>query len=61
VSNKILRNYVSDVDQFLQTFDKEHPTLSKSQEVEVNKYQRVYFLRDVEDRTERPNQLWERF
>lgn len=46
----ILKNYVSPIDQFLNQFDKEHPTLSESQRKEKSKYQRIYFLRDCADR-----------
>ena len=38
--------YVSEIDQFLQKFDKGHPTLSSSQEQEIAKYRRIYLLRD---------------
>lgn len=44
--NKILRHYVSSLDQFLHQFDKEHPELSTSQKKEVAKYTRIYELRD---------------
>jgi hypothetical protein len=61
VSGKILRDFVSEVDQFLQDFDKQHTTLSKSQQKEVEKYQRIYFLRDHEESLEKQNDLWEGF
>lgn len=48
--NKILRNYVTPIDQFLKQFDIEHPGLSKSQQKEVEKYRRIHQLRDVADR-----------
>jgi hypothetical protein len=58
----ILRNFVSEVDQFLQRFDKEHPELSKSQQKEVTKYRRIYRLRDTAERATLPvNKLWEGF
>jgi hypothetical protein len=41
-----LTRYVSEIDQFLQTFDHEHPELAKSQQKEQTKYRRVYLLRD---------------
>lgn len=46
-------SYISEIDQFLQTFDKEHPGLSKSQQKEVDKYRRIYRLRDNADRPEK--------
>lgn len=61
VNNKILRDYVSEIDQFLANFDKEHPKLSKSQAKEVEKYERIYFLRDTENRPESPKKLWKEF
>lgn len=49
-NKKLLRHYVSPMDQFLNEFDQEHPELSKSQLKERAKYQRIYYLRDVSDR-----------
>jgi ribosome-binding protein aMBF1 (putative translation factor) len=57
----MLTNYVSEIDQDLQKFDKEHPTPSSSQQKEIEKYARIYFLRDVADRPEQPKTLWEDF
>jgi hypothetical protein len=39
------KNYISDVDIFLQEFDKTHPK-SESQLAEIQKYQRIFALRD---------------
>lgn len=39
------RHYISDIDIFLQEFDKTHPK-SESQLAEIQKYQRIYALRD---------------
>lgn len=61
MSNPILRSYVSDIDQFLQKFDKSHPELSQSQQKEIKKYVRVYQLRDSEIRPEETKSLWEGF
>jgi hypothetical protein len=62
-SNPILRNYVSDLDQFLQEFNQQHPQLSQTQQQEVTKYRRIYRLRDEHDN--KPvvavNKLWEGF
>jgi hypothetical protein len=57
-----LTNYVSDIDQFLQEFDKQHPKLTKSQQKEDTKYSRIYRLRDNTERaSEDSTQLWEGF
>lgn len=61
MSNKILKNYVSEVDLFLQKFDRTHPVPSASQQKEIDKYKQIYFLRDVEDRPSDPSILWEKF
>lgn len=45
-SNKNFSNYVSDIDCFLQDYDKKHPELSQSQQKEIAKAKRVYRLRD---------------
>ena len=37
--------FVSPIDKFLKTFDKQHP-LSKSQLQEIKKHQRIFNLRD---------------
>jgi hypothetical protein len=58
--DKTLKNYVSDLDQFLQNFDKKHPKFSLSQQQEHNKHRRVYYLRDVANRPE-PKKEFEGF
>ncbi len=60
-NNKIVDDYVSEVDKFLKTYDKEHPELSKSQMKEVTKYQRIYHLRDGESVETEQKPLWEGF
>lgn len=45
----MLSNYVSEIDQVLQQFDKTHPPLSTSQRKEIEKYRRIYALRDTID------------
>lgn len=42
---KIKRNYISDIDIFLQEFNQKQPK-SESQLAEIQKYQRVFALRD---------------
>jgi hypothetical protein len=44
---KIKKNYVSPLDQFISQFDQEHPVLSASQIKEKAKFARIYKLRDV--------------
>lgn len=50
-SKKITR-FVSEIDQLLSRFDQQNPKKSISQQQEISKYRRVYYLRDVADRTE---------
>jgi len=58
----VQKNFVSELDQFLQAFDKTHPRLSTSQCKEKEKYQRVYKLRDqVTDEKPTDSTLWEKF
>lgn len=59
--NKILRNYVSPIDLFLNKFDQEHPELSASQRLEIAKFQRIYRLRDDANRPDEKNKLPEDF
>jgi hypothetical protein len=61
--NPILRNYVSDLDQFLQEFDQRHPVLTQTQQHEVTKYRRIYRLREENDNkpTLAASKLWEGF
>lgn len=60
-TQKILTRYVSEIDQFLQQFDKQHPEKTLSQQKEIAKHQRVYSLRDNPDRFETPIKLWDEF
>jgi hypothetical protein len=56
------KNYVSDTDKMLKEFDKNHPDLSQSQKKEVDKYNRIYRLRDTSERpTTTPKKIWEGF
>ena len=45
-TQKIVKNYVSEIDQCLQKLANEYPELSLSQQKEIVKYQRIYELRD---------------
>lgn len=46
IFNKVQSNYVSEIDRFLNDFDKDHPELSRSQLKEKVKFKRIYALRD---------------
>ena len=61
MSDKIQRNYVSEVDQFLKNFDEAHPAPSASQLKEINKYKRIYALRDSETPPVETKSIWEKF
>lgn len=54
--------YVSQTDKFLSGFDKAHPELSKSQRKEVDKYNRVYKLRDdAKAKDSEKESFWDKF
>jgi hypothetical protein len=55
------KNFVSELDQFLEAFDKKHPILTESQQKERSKYIRIYRLRDTTERSEPAKKLWEGF
>ncbi len=54
-------SYVSEIDKFLAEFDRSHPELSKSQQKEIAKHERIYRLRDDPTYTEPTTTLWEEF
>ncbi len=54
-------HYVSGIDLFLEDYDKKHPELSKSQQKEIAKHQRIYRLRDDATQSEPTNKLWDEF
>lgn len=56
-----LTNFVSEIDQDLQKFDKEHPQPSLSQQKEQEKYAHIYYLRDIADRPEQAEKIGEDF
>ncbi|HSW69163.1 MAG TPA: CBU_0585 family protein [Gammaproteobacteria bacterium] len=60
-SNKNFSNYVSDIDCFLQDYDKKHPELSKSQQKEIAKLKRIYRLRDDKNAGDLSSELWDEF
>ena len=55
------KNFVSELDQFLESFDKKHATSSESQQKERAKYSRIYRLRDTTERAEPVKKLWKGF
>ncbi|MCE3237274.1 MAG: hypothetical protein K0R24_255 [Gammaproteobacteria bacterium] len=58
----VFKNYVSEIDLELQNFDKQHPSLSLSQQKEREKYERIYLLRDhPEQQVKKAKTLWENF
>lgn len=60
--NKILRNYVSDLDKFLNEFNKTHD-VSATQRKEIDKHRKISQLRDTASKagTEPKHKLWEGF
>ena len=56
-----LTYYTSDLDIFLAEYENKHPRISASQRVEMEKYARIFSLRD-HPRTEKPaSKLWDKF
>lgn len=56
--------YVSDIDQFLKTYNKEHPEQSASQQKEIAEYERINQLRDhVKPKSEQTvtERIWKNF
>ncbi|VVC76872.1 hypothetical protein AQUSIP_21990 [Aquicella siphonis] len=53
--------YVSELDNFLVEFDKNHTKLSASQRKEIDKYNRIYVLRDTPHKPETQKTLWDQF
>ncbi len=47
-NQSIKPNFTSEIDLFLQAFDQKHPSLSLSQQIEIEKSQRIAQLRDHE-------------
>lgn len=54
---KIDRNYVSEIGQFIKDFDKKNPVKSKSQQAEIDKHNKVFAKRDgvVKDKSKLPD------
>lgn len=43
---KLEKNYVSDIDKLLQSFDEQHAEKTASQQAEITKHERIAKLRD---------------
>ncbi len=56
-----LNFYTSGLDQFLTGFDKTHPKLSASQHREMDKYARIYRLRDKPSESSDEKTFWDKF
>jgi len=57
----MFKNYVSEIDQCLEMFDKQHHTLSLSQQREKAKSQRISQLRDSIDNQQSIDTIWDNF
>lgn len=53
--------YTSELDTFLNAFDKNNPKLSLSQRKEIEKYRRIDALRDNPTQPEQKNTFWDNF
>lgn len=60
-SQPIYRNYVSEIDRFLQEFDKRPEASSASRRAEEAKYKRIYALRDNPEAKGSSPRIWEDF
>lgn len=60
MANKINKNYVSEIDQYLEEFDRTHPP-SASQLAESNKYKIVSEKRDNPDSPQDEKKIWTQF
>jgi hypothetical protein len=53
-------DYVSDVEKFMHQFDQKHPQQSLSQQKEIKKFKRIFYLRDHVVQAAQ-NKIWEGF
>lgn len=60
IREPINRHYVSELDRFLEAFDKKPEATSASRLAEEKKYQRIFQLRDKAD-VETHSKIWEKF
>ena len=59
-NSKIDKHHLSDVDQFLNKFNAEHP-LSESQKKEINKHKHIFELRNNRQPAQPVDDIWEDF
>ncbi|MCD8500333.1 MAG: hypothetical protein LRY67_00290 [Gammaproteobacteria bacterium] len=61
--HRLKRDYVSELDQFLQNFDREHPCDSLAKEHEILKHAKIARLRDATQHhlDETSSILWDKF
>jgi hypothetical protein len=55
------KNYLSEMDSFLQEFDRTHPKRSASQQKELKQATRIARLRDRVHHTAKQSKIWEEF
>lgn len=53
--------FVSEIDQFFHDWDNKHPDLSKSQQQEIRKHQRIADMRDKQTNDQSDNLIWQDF
>ncbi len=55
------KNYVSELDKFLQQFDKDHQQQSASQQEEIDKHDKIFAKRDNPDIEDKDDNIWAGF
>lgn len=58
---RVDKSFVSELDQFIQQFDLDHPEKSDSQIADIKKHQRISQLRDNARLSDKPSKIWEDF
>ncbi len=58
---KLNKNFKSNIDKFLEDFDRQYPKQSSSQQEEIKKYSRINQLRDLPISQENADKIWETF
>jgi len=53
--------YISEIDRFIDAFDKRHPQKSDSQQKEMAQYSQIFYLRDNVVETTAKNNTWHNF
>lgn len=52
--------FISEIDRFINEFNKKSPKKSRSQQQEINKFKRIFYLRDHVVK-ENENKIWQEF